>query len=240
MAKILVCAILGALLWVPGVHAATAPATSTPAVAPVAAQSSTDVAQAETAAMKAQLEGQRQALLDAPDGVFGVEYKDGVLSRLKLKATMEVSTSLRGARADRMARENAMRKARAAFSTFLNSNVVFVESGNEGVQITEKDKVESAQYTEASASSINVASQSFQRGLIPIFQECDGEGVERQCIAVLGWSQKLVKASETAQSAMKPTPTEEAPAAKPAAPADVAAPAEESRGRVTKMGDMDF
>ena len=205
----------------------------------VTGQAAANPNQEETAALKAQLDGRVQELLTAVDGVFDVEYSDGFISRIKIKYTVEVSTSVQGARADRLATENANRRARAAFSSFLNSDVVFVESGNEVVMITTKDSTETSDITEASASSINTASQSFQRGLIPLLQHCEGEGNMRTCTVVLGWSQKLVKASMQAQGAMKRDPEP----ATTDAPAPKKAPQQQPGGNTqtkTRKGDADF
>ncbi|MDR2891712.1 MAG: hypothetical protein LBV80_01305 [Deltaproteobacteria bacterium] len=195
------------------------------------------VTEQETQEMKAQLDGRIQAMLDAPDGTpFDLEYtEDGTLSRLKIKGSMEVPTSMSGARADRMAMESAVRKARAGFSTFLNSEVIFVESGNEMINIVAKDGAETSEYTQASASSINVASQSFQRGLITILQHFEGEGDRRTCTVILGWSQKLVNASMQAQGAMKRNPDA-------AGSSQPKAEQQQQGGSDTKtrVGDMDF
>jgi len=202
-----------------------------------AGQATANSTQEETQAMQSQLDGRTQELLGKPDGTpFDLEYEDGIISRLKIKATVEVSTSLRGARADRLALENATRRARAGFSTFLSSEVVFVESGNEIVSIVEKEGAEKAEYNEASASSINVASQSFQRGLISIMQHCEGEGDRRTCTVVLGWSQKLVSASMQAQGAMKRDPEEANSAPKPAVPQEPKG----NSGTTTRLGDQNF
>ncbi len=162
-----------------------------------------NLTQEETQIMQEQLENMMIEYRSAPDGVFDVEYDDeGFVSRLKIKSTMEVSTSLSGSRADRMASESAMRKARAAFSTFLTSEVVFVETSNEIISIIEKNKVETGEYVEVSSSAIVTASHSFQRGLITLMQSFDGEGNRRTCAVVLGWSKKLTNASLQVQESM--------------------------------------
>lgn len=203
----------------------------------VTGQATATPTQEETQTMQKQLDGRVQELLNKPDGTpFDLEYNNGIITRMKIKGSMEVSTSLRGARADRLALESATRKARAGFSTFLNSEVVFVESGDETISIVEKDGAEMAEYQEASASSINVASQSFQRGLITVMQHFEGEGDKRTCTVVLGWSQKLVNASMQAQSAMKQVPDEASKALTPIAPQK---PQSNSETK-TKLGDQDF
>lgn len=175
---------------------------------PAFAQAAT-VAEEEAAAMKEQLDDKLNALINAPGGVFDIEYgDDGALLRLKVKGEAEVPTSLTGARADRQARERAERSAKAAFSKFLSEDVVVASSDNEVITIKEKDGKESAEYLNVSASTINSFSNSFQRGLIVIFDHVEGEGVNRKAVIVLGWSQKLVEASMKAQGSMQRNPTQ--------------------------------
>jgi hypothetical protein len=209
---------------------------------PAWAQSEAAEAEAqETAAMKAELDGKTQALLNAPPGVFDVEYEDGQLKRLKIKGEAEVSTALQGARADRQAREKADRAARAAFSNFLNQQVTVVESDTEGFVIQEKDGSESAEFLSASQKTMTSLSTSFLRGLIPVFDHVEGEGVNRQYIVVLGWSKKLVDASADAQSTMNQSRANEskAAAAPGAAPAGAGAAGAKPAGTQTRTGNLD-
>jgi hypothetical protein len=188
--------------------------------------------------MKAQLDDKAQALLNAPPGVFDVEYEDGQLKRLKIKGEAEVPTSLQGARADRQARERAERNAKAAFSKFMNEQVTVVESDTEGFLIQEKDGKESAEYLNASQRTMVSLSESFQRGLIVLFDHVEGEGVNRKSVIVLGWSKKLVQMAADAQSTMTQSRESESktPAAQPAKPAGAAQP---NTNTQTRTGNLD-
>jgi len=187
------------------------------------AASSAEIAAEETAAMKTEVDGQIQALLNAPAGVFDVEFDDGQLVRLKIKGEAEVSTALQGARGDRQARESANRNARAAFSQFLNEQVTVVESSTEGVVIQQRDGTESAEFLQANQKTIASLSNSFLRGLITLVDHVEGEGANRRVVVILGWSKKLVEASADAQSTMDQSranegkPQQAAPAAAPPA-----------------------
>ena len=189
----------------------------------VHAASSAEIAAQETAAMKTEVNAQIQALLNAPPGVFDVEFEEGQLVRLKIKGESEVSTALQGVRADRQARDNANRDARAAFSRFLNDSVTVVETGTEGFVIQEKDGKETAEFLSASQRTVASLSSSFLRGLIPLVDHVEGEGVNRKAVVILGWSKRLVEASADAQTTMNQsranegTPQQAAPAAAPAA-----------------------
>lgn len=190
----------------------------------------------ETAAMKAEVDGKMQALLNAPAGVFDIEYDNGQLVRLKIKGEAEVSTALRGARADRQARTKAELAAKAAFSKFLNEQVTVVESDAEGFIIKEKNGDESASYLDASQKTVAAMSSSFQRGLTVLLDHIDGEGVNRQAVIIFGWSKKSVAASSHAQEALeKSRLTEEGTAAVPAAPAGKAGM---NSGTTTRTGNL--
>ena len=204
--------------------------------APVRAQEvpGGNVAAQETAVMKAQLDAKQQALLNSPPGVFDVEYEGGQLRRLKIKGEAEVPTSLKGARADRQAREKAERAAKAAFSKFLNEQVTVVESDTETFIIKEKDGTETAEYLNASAKTMTSLSNSFLRGLVVLFDHTEGEGPNRKSVIVLGWSKKLVDAAQNAQSTMEKSRQDQpqAPAPKP-----VEVPA--NTGTTTRTGDVE-
>ena len=197
---------------------------------------SAEEAAQETAAMKAEMDGQIQALLNAPPGVFDVEYEDGQLVRLKIKGESEVSTALQGVRADRQARDSANRDARAAFSRFLNDQVTVVETGSEGFVIQQKDGKESAEFLNASQRTVASLSSSFLRGLIPLIDHVEGEGVNRKAVVVLGWSKKLVEASADAQTTMNQSRANESgtQATQPAPAAGGGAPT----GTQTRSGNL--
>ena len=115
----------------------------------VAVAASADVA-VETAEMREDVDERVQEMLDMPAGVFDLEYDDdGNLVRLKIKGEAEVSTKMRGSRGDRQAREKAQREAKAAFSKFLNEQVVTTELEGEMFTIREKDGAESASRRDA-------------------------------------------------------------------------------------------
>lgn len=156
----------------------------------------------EAQAMKTDLESKLEEMKKAPVGVFAPEYENGQLVRLKLKGEAEVPATMRGTRGDRMARERAELNAKAAFSQFLEQNVVVAESDTEGFIIKEKDGKESAEYLNTSAKTINTLSASLQRGIIVLYDAVEGEGDNRMATAVLGWSKKLVQAAGTAQETM--------------------------------------
>lgn len=201
-----------------------------PAFAQPAADSEADL-------MKAQLTEKQQALIDAPTGVFDMEYDDGgALTRFKIKGEAEVPATLKGVRADRQARERAERNAKAAFSKFLNENVVVVESDSETFIIKEKDGTESAEYLSASAKSVNTMSNSFQRGLVTLLDHVQGTGVDRKALVVLGWSKKLTTASMQAQEAMKPQSATPSQSGKDAAREENGPPAGKTQ---TRSGDID-
>lgn len=197
-------------------------------------------AESEAGTMKTQSDAGQQALLDAPAGVFNVEYDEsGSLARLKIKGETEVSATLKGVRADKQARERAERNAKAAFSKFLNENVVVVESDSEIFIIREKDGSESAEYLSASARSVNSLSHSFQRGLITLMDHVSGTGAERKAVVVLGWSKKLTLASMQAEGAMKAKPVSQPQNGQKAAPdADTQPDGKESGKTQTRSGNL--
>ncbi len=201
------------------------------------AETQNEVAAAESAEMKSQVDAKIAALLSAPAGVFDVEYDNGQLVRLKIKGEKEVPTSMSGARGDRQAADSAKRNAQAAFSQFLNNNVTVVESETEGFLIQEKDGKESAEYLNASQRTVASLSNSFQRGLITIFEQIEGEGPNRKAVVILGWSKKLVRASEQAAEAMQPTPAASSPA-KPAASGQNAQPVGNTNTQ-TRVGNVE-
>ena len=196
-----------------------------------------ELAALEAEAQKEALDAKVQAILNHPPGVFDVEYADGQLVRLKIKGESEVSSGL-GARGDRVAREKAERFAKAAFSKFLNEEVTVVESATEGFIIQGKDGTESAEFLEASQSTMVSLSNSFLRGLTVLIDHVEGAGANRRYVVVLGWSKKLVDAAAGAQNTLKDSRAsgQGAPAAKPAAPADSSVSPQDTR---TRVGDLD-
>lgn len=156
----------------------------------------------ETAAMKQSLDAKAAALINAPSGVFDVEIVGGEVVRLKIKGEADVPTSIRGTRGDRFAREKANRDARAYFTRFLGENVIFSESEMEGIVIQEKNGQESSEVMNASARLYSSNSSAMLKGLIVLMDRVEGEGEHRTCMVVLGWSKKLVNASNTAKMDM--------------------------------------
>ena len=142
-------------------------------------------------------------MLAAPAGVFDPEYDDdGILTRLKIKGEREVTTALRAARGDRLAREGADRNAKAAFVKFLKEEVSVRENEREEVIIVEKDGEEQAGYKNISERVIETRAQGLLRGLIVLLDHVEGEGANRKVVIVFGWSKKLADAARTAQSEM--------------------------------------
>lgn len=206
-------------------------------VSPVWAQSADDAeVSAEVGAMTSQMSGKQQAMLDAPTGVFDVEYDNGALVRLKIKGEAEVPTSLKGVRADTSARNKATMNAKAAFSKFLEEKVVVVESNTESLVIKERDGTESAEYINTSVATITGMSQSFQRGLISLLDHVEGEGVDRKAVVVMGWSKKLTEASMQAQDIMKPAPKK---TGSPSSTTNTTGKNAASGKTQTRMGDVD-
>lgn len=193
-----------------------------------------EAAAQETAAMKVEVDGKIQTLLNAPAGVFDVEYDNGQLMRLKLKGEAEVSTALSGARADRQARQKAELLAKAAFSKFLNEQVTVVESNTDGFVIKEKNGTESADYLDASQKTVAAMSSSFQRGLTVLLDHIDGDGANRKAVIILGWSKKSVAASAHAQDTM-----EKSRVNKGQSPAPAAGKAAPNAGTQTRTGDIE-
>lgn len=152
----------------------------------------------ETAEMKDGVDERLQEMLDMPVGIFDMEYDDdGGLVRLKIKGEAEVSTTLRGSRGDRQAREKAQRDAKAAFSKFLNEQVVVVEAEGEGYTIREKNGTESAEFLSESAKLTAVFSESCLQGIVVLLDHVEGEGDQRMVTVVLGWSSKLTDAAKS-------------------------------------------
>lgn len=158
-------------------------------------------AAADTAELKRDADDRVQEMLDMPAGVFDIEYDgDGNVVRLKIKGEAEVSTSLRGERGDRQAREKAQRDAKASFSKFLNEQVCVLEGEAEAYIIKEKNGTESAEYLNASAKLTAVYSQSCLRGILVLVDHVAGEGDKRKAVVVMGWSKKLTDASANIQN----------------------------------------
>lgn len=146
-------------------------------------------------------------LLKAPAGAFAPEYdKKGVLLRLKIKGEDAVSTSLRGPRAERLARERAERLAKADFVKFLKEKVSVQENDREETVIVEKDGEEQAGYKSVSTKTIEIRADGLLRGLIVLVDHFEGEGRDRKAVVVYGWSKKLADAARTAQSEMAREP----------------------------------
>lgn len=193
----------------------------------------------ETAAMKQEVDAKVQTMIDSPVGVFDMEYADGKLNRLKIKGEAEVSTALRGSRADRQARERAERDAKASFSQFMNESVNVVESDAEGFIITEKDGQESAEYNSASMRLVETHSSSFLRGVVVLMDRIEGEGENRKAVVILGWSKKLTDAARDVMTDMARDPETPAPAAAPKAAAAAADAVRSNAGSVTHIGNLD-
>lgn len=194
----------------------------------------------ERAAMKEQLNDKQQALLDSPIGVFDIENQDGQIVRLMIKGESEVPTTMQGARADRFAREKAERGAKAAFSKFLNEQVVVAESETEGVLIKRKDGTETSEEINATQKTIATASSSFLRGLIVLFDHVEGEGANRKAVVVLGWSKKLAGSARQAITEMERKPeTSQLEADKPAGAPQQAAPITPNSKTQTRMGNVE-
>lgn len=180
--------------------AAAARAEEVAAEAPI--QASADVA-VETAEMKEAIADRTDELLGMPVGIFDLEYNDdGGLARLKIKGEAEVSTTLRGSRGDRQAREKATRDAKAAFSKFLNEQVVVVEAEGEGFTMREKNGTESAEFLSESAKLTAIFSESCLQGIVVLLDHTEGEGDQRMVTVVLGWSQKLADAAKSVQKSV--------------------------------------
>ena len=163
----------------------------------------TKVEAAEKKALTPKNDAALKKMLAAPAGVFDPEYdEDGVLLRLKIKGEEAVTTGLRGARAERLARERAGRLARADFVKFLKEEVSVRENDQEEVIIIEKDGEEQAGYKNVSTTQIETKAQGLLRGLIVLVDQVEGEGVNRKATVVFGWSQKLADAARTAQASM--------------------------------------
>lgn len=202
-----------------------------------------DVASDEAAALKRSLEDKAEDLIYAPIGVFDIEYDEdgnGSIVRLKIKGEADVPTSMRGSRADRFAREKANRDARASFTKFLGENVVFSESEGEGILIQEKDGQESSEAMTVSARLYSSNSAAMLKGLIVLMDRIEGEGDRRVCTVVLGWSQNLVNASNTARAEMtRSNPKNQEPTN--TTPAPVAETARKATGNietVTRVGNL--
>ena len=180
----------------------TSAARAEESAAEVSVQASTDVA-VESAEMKEEIADRTDELLDMPVGLFDLEYDDeGNLVRLKIKGEAEVSTTLRGSRGDRQAREKATRDAKAAFSKFLNEQVVVMETEGEGFSMREKNGTESAEFLSESAKLTAVFSESCLQGIVVLLDHVEGEGDQRMCTVVLGWSQKLTDAAKSVNKAV--------------------------------------
>lgn len=170
----------------------------------VAAAQPGDLAAQEAQAMKQEPSGQAEALQKAPVGVFDLVYDEqGQLLRLKIKEVAPVSTALPGIQGERQAQKRASLAARAAFSKFLSEQVTVQESDSEQFVIRAKDGKESAEVLTQTSRMITSMSDSFMRGLIPLYERVEGEGNERVFTVVLGWSKKLVMASAQAEQTMK-------------------------------------
>ena len=152
------------------------------------AHAAANPAQDDNTSIRSQLEKRLPELLRSPEEIlFDIETVEGVIKGLKVKATAKVPASASGARGDKQTLDNANRKARADFSTFLDTQVVFVDPGNGIVSLAVKENAGSLPYTTISTSSVREASKAVQRELTPLFQSCEGEGGERICIVELGW-----------------------------------------------------
>ena len=198
-----------------------------------------DTATEEAVALKKSLEAKAEALIYAPAGVFDVEIVDGEVIRLKIKGEADVPTSMRGSRADRFAREKANRDARASFTKFLGENVVFSESEGEGVVIHEKDGQESSDVMSASARLYSSNSAAMLKGLIVLLDRVEGEDDRRSCTVVLGWSKKLVDASDSARAEMSGAKKVDVPQINPTPVPETVKKAAGNVETVTRVGNLD-
>ena len=188
----------------------------------------------ETAEMKTEIDERTREILDMPAGVFDLEYDDnGNLVRLKVKGEADVSTSLRGSRGDRQAREKAQREAKASFSKFLNEQVVTMEGDSENYIIREKDGTESAEYLNMSSKLTAIFSESCLRGMVVLLDHIEGEGDRRTATVVMGWSQKLTDAAKGLEKDTKPETKASA-----SLKMQSETPTSKSVTRITKMGDF--
>lgn len=169
-------------------------------------------------------------VLNAPSGVFDIETVDGRITRLKVKGEAEAPTSMKGNRADRYAREKAIREAKAAFAKFLGENIIFIELAGEGVFIREKDGKENSQVVDASARLYASHSSAMLKGLIVIVDRLAGRDDQRSCTVVMGWSEKLVNAADDARAEMIGGPAKED---------ERAAVKDEDRSARTPLGNVD-
>ena len=167
------------------------------------AETSAGIEAAEKKALTPANEEALQKMLDAPAGVFAPEYDaNGVLLRLKIKGVSELTSALRGPRAERLARERAERLAKADFVKFLKEEVSVRSNDREEIIIVEKDGIEQAGYKNVSETVIETRAQGLLRGLIVLVDRFDGEGGDRTATVIFGWSKKLADAARTAQSEM--------------------------------------
>ena len=116
-------------------------AADNPPAAPAAAKAtppSGDEVKAEAKQMKdeASKDDKVAEFKKSPAGVFDVEYKDGVLLRLKVKGESSVSSALKGVTAVQISRDEAIREAKGKFLQWLNERAVRKESSSEQVIIT--------------------------------------------------------------------------------------------------------
>jgi hypothetical protein len=144
-----------------------------------------------------------QKIIKGPAGVFDPEYdEDGILLRLKIKGEAAVTRALSAARAERAARDQAQRDAKAAFVKFLKEEVSVRENEQEELIIVEKDGEEQAGYKNVSTRIIETKASGLLRGLIVLDERYKGEGGARTATVVFGWSKKLADAARTAQRDM--------------------------------------
>jgi len=127
-----------------------------------------------------------------PVGVFDIEYDQGHVVRLKIKGEAEVSSAVSPAKANRLARDKAMRDAKSHFSRWLREEVPVVEMAEEIVVVAEVNGESTANVIDMSSTRYQSVSQSILRGITVLYEEGDGE----RYTMVLGWSHKLTNATE--------------------------------------------
>jgi hypothetical protein len=129
---------------------------------------------------------------NVPVGVFDIEYDQGHVVRLKIKGEAEVSSAVSPAKANRLARDKAMRDAKSHFSRWLREEVTVVEMAEEIVVVAEVNGESTANVIDTSSTRYQSVSQSLLRGITVLYEEGDGE----RYTMVLGWSHKLANATE--------------------------------------------
>ena len=209
---------------------------------PAYSEDGNDALTQETIEMKKSLDSKAQELISRPLGAFDQEYSnEGNLIRIKIKGEAEVPTSMRASAADRYARDKAHREARAAFVKYLEDNILISESSvNEG-ELNLVNKTDTSRSTEVTLKTYNSYSGAILKGLVTLMDHIEGEGENRVCTVVLGWSQKSFNAANRLKSDMAKKP--EAPAKTASTPTPATSqPTNNTKGKsetVTRVGNLD-